>query len=152
MTRLSDVIEDFIKQLICDNKEGDLQIQRNELATHFSCAPSQINYVLTTRFSTDKGYYVESRRGGGGYIVIRRVVYEENQSLVDILKEKIGNSITYEAGKNILSYLADSSIITQREGEIVKIAINDRTLNASCENRNKLRADILKSIIMVILI
>jgi len=151
MTRLSDIIEEFIKQLIFDNKEGDLQIQRNELATHFSCAPSQINYVLTTRFSTDKGYYVESRRGGGGYIIIRRVLYEENQSFVDILKEKIGNSITYEGGKSILSYLIDSAVITNREGEIIKIAINDRTLNASCENRNKIRADILKSIIMVIL-
>lgn len=151
MARLSDVIELFIKQLMCDANESELQIQRNELASHFSCAPSQINYVLTTRFTTDKGYYIESRRGGGGYIIIKRVDFDTNEALATILNEKIGDSITYDGGKNIIQGLLDSEIITEKEGEIINVVINDRTLNASCENINKLRADIIKSIITVIL-
>ncbi len=65
MARLSDIIEDFIKEMFQENNESELQIKRNELANYFSCAPSQINYVLTTRFTEDKGYYIESKRGGG---------------------------------------------------------------------------------------
>lgn len=151
MARLSDVIELFIKQLMCDGNESQLQIQRNELASHFCCAPSQINYVLTTRFTTEKGYYIESRRGGGGYIIIKRVDFDTNEALATILNEKIGDSITYDGGKNIIQGLLDSEIITEKEGEIINVVINDRTLNVSCENINKLRADIIKSIITVIL-
>ncbi len=66
VARLSDIIEDFIKEMFQENNESELQIKRNELANYFSCAPSQINYVLTTRFTEDKGYYIESKRGGGG--------------------------------------------------------------------------------------
>lgn len=151
MARLSDVIELFIKQLMCDANESQLQIQRNELASHFCCAPSQINYVLTTRFTTDKGYYIESKRGGGGYIIIKRVDFDTNEALATILNEKIGDSITYDGGKNIIQGLLDSEVITEKEGEIINVVINDRTLNASFENINKLRADIIKSIITVIL-
>ena len=67
MARLSDMIEDFINALL-NESDGQLELQRNELADYFECAPSQINYVLATRFSVDRGYYIESRRGGGGYI------------------------------------------------------------------------------------
>ena len=63
--RLSDIIEEFIKDMLNERVDNELMIQRNELASHFSCAPSQINYVLTTRFTTDKGYYIESRRVEG---------------------------------------------------------------------------------------
>ena len=71
MARMSDIIEDFIKQLI-NETDGSIEIQRNELANYFKCVPSQINYVIDTRFTTERGYYVESRRGGGGYIKIQR--------------------------------------------------------------------------------
>ena len=74
MARLSDIIEDFIKSLL-KHSEGELQLQRNELAEHFECAPSQINYVLATRFSLDRGYYIESRRGGGGFIRIVQLIW-----------------------------------------------------------------------------
>jgi transcriptional regulator of stress and heat shock response len=150
MARLSDAIEDFIKTLLNENRESELQIQRNELANYFSCAPSQINYVLTTRFTTDRGYYIESRRGGGGYIVIKRVEFNVRNSLSEIISEKIGDSITYEKAIRIVSGLIDSDIIVQREAEIIKAAINDRALSMY-EDRNSLRAEILKSIITVIL-
>jgi transcriptional regulator of stress and heat shock response len=150
MARLSDAIEEFIKALLKENNESELQIQRNELANYFSCAPSQINYVLTTRFTTDKGYYIESRRGGGGYIVIKRVEHDLRNSLTEIINERIGDTITYEKGFRIISGLVDTRVITGREAEIVKAAINDRALSIY-EDRNRLRADILKSIITVIL-
>lgn len=150
MARLSDEIEQFIKALLKDTRESEIQIQRNELANYFSCAPSQINYVLTTRFTVDKGYYIESRRGGGGYIVIKRVEYDVRSSLAEIVNERIGDNITYEKGLRIISGLIDSNIITKREAEIIKASINDRALSVF-EDRNRLRADILKSIITVIL-
>lgn len=150
MARLSDTIEEFIKALLEENDESELQIQRNELASYFSCAPSQINYVLTTRFTSDKGYYIESRRGGGGYIVIKRIEYSTHQSLSDIVNEKIGDNLTYDRGVQIINGLTESGVINQREGNIMKVAINDRILNIY-ENRNKIRADMLKSMIMVVL-
>lgn len=149
MTRLSDIIEQFIKDLLNDNTEKELTIQRNELANYFSCAPSQINYVLTTRFTTDRGYYIESRRGGGGYIVIKRMNYGTGKSLLDIINEKIAESITYDKASQIIEGLRESGLITDREANIMKIAINDRTLNIN-DSRNVLRADILKSMIMVV--
>lgn len=149
MARLSDIIESFIKQLIENSDENELQLQRNELANYFSCAPSQINYVLTTRFTMDKGYYIESKRGGGGCIVIRKVEFEQHQSLFDALSEKIGSSLTYDGGVQLIKGLLEADIITLREANIIKAAINDRTLGI-LENKNKIRADIMKAAIMAI--
>ncbi|MCT8976542.1 CtsR family transcriptional regulator [Clostridium sp. CX1] len=151
MTRLSDVIEEFIKEMLKNSDGNQLQIVRNELANYFKCAPSQINYVLTTRFTVDRGYYIESRRGGGGCILIKQIQFYKNKSLVEILNEKIGDSITYSTGVKLIEGLLESGIISEGEFNISKAAINDRTLSSSLENRNKLRADILKSIVMVVL-
>lgn len=149
MARLSDLIEQFIKEMLESNGESELQIQRNELANYFSCAPSQINYVLTTRFTTDKGYYIESRRGGGGCILIRRIEFDHHQSLLDALNDKIKDNITYDGASQIIERLFESDFITEREALIMKLAVNDRTLIA-VENRNKVRADILKSMILAV--
>jgi transcriptional regulator of stress and heat shock response len=149
MARLSDIIEDFLKELIDENNDSELQIQRNELANKFSCAPSQINYVLTTRFTTDKGYYIESRRGGGGYIIIKRADYKLQDSLVDIINEKIGDSITYDGGILITDGLFQRDLLTEREMRLMKAVINDRTLG-NISDKNKVRADILKSMILII--
>jgi transcriptional regulator CtsR len=150
MARLSDTIEEFIKVLLQNSDESELQIQRNELANHFSCAPSQINYVLTTRFTCDKGYHIESRRGGGGCIVIRRVEYGTRKSLVDSINDSIGDNLTYYRGAQIVGGLEELSIVNAREANIMKAAINDRVLSVY-DDRNKVRANILKAMIMVIL-
>lgn len=150
MARLSDVIEEFIKHLIENSSEEELQIQRNELANYFNCAPSQINYVLTTRFTIDKGYYIESRRGGGGYIVIRKVEFERSRSLMDAINERIGNNLTYDGGAFIIDGLLEADIISEREALLMKVAINDRTLGI-LENKNKIRGDILKAMLMAII-
>lgn len=150
MTRLSDIIESFIKEMFRESSDKQLQIQRNELANHFSCAPSQINYVLTTRFTTDKGYYIESRRGGGGYITIKRVEFEKHNSLMEAIIEKIGCNITCDGACNIIDGLEESEILTTRESRIMKSAVNDRTINCA-EQNNNIRADILKAMIIATL-
>ena len=89
--RMSDLIEEFIKELFEDNQE--VEIQRNELAEHFNCVPSQINYVISTRFKPSQGYYVESKRGGGGHIKIKKAVNTKSDYLMYIIKN-IGREIT----------------------------------------------------------
>lgn len=150
MARLSDVIESFIKNMLIESGENQVQIQRNELADQFRCAPSQINYVLTTRFSYDKGYVIESRRGGGGYIVIKQVTYDRPEERNNIIYEVIGDSITNYNAVTLLESLYNSKLITEREFEMIKIAVNDRTLSEA-EDRNNIRANILKAMLMVIL-
>lgn len=151
MARLSDIIENFIKEMIHDNNENQILIQRNELADQFRCAPSQINYVLTTRFTYEKGYVIESRRGGGGHIVIKQITYDDNQTRSQIIYDAIGDSITYHSAVAIIENLHDKEIITDREMQLMRMAINDRTL-VSTNNINKVRADILKAMIMSILL
>lgn len=150
MARLSDIIESFIKELLKKSNDEQILIQRNELADQFRCAPSQINYVLTTRFTYDKGYVIESRRGGGGYIVIKQVSYHKPEEKHRIIKESIGDSITYHSAVDLVEHLRDMKKITEREYEIMKISLNDRTLY-DVEDRNKVRAEILKAMVMVIL-
>ena len=148
MARISDIIAQFINDMIEDKKDKEVIIQRNELADKFNCAPSQINYVLTTRFTSEKGYMIESRRGGGGYIIIKRIEYNNKEKQVEAINKAIGESLTYSAALLLLEHLYETNLITKRELEIVKISINDRTLS-NAEDKNKLSAEILKGIIMV---
>ncbi|MFU0824337.1 CtsR family transcriptional regulator [Clostridium sp.] len=152
MPRLSDIIEEFIKELLEESNSSELEIGRNELANQFKCAPSQISYVLTTRFSTESGYYVESRRGGGGYIRIKKIQYNEYETLANLIRDKIGNSITYNGAYNIIEGLKERNIITQREANIMKAAVNDRSLIVSADRKNNIRAEILKAMIKIILL
>lgn len=150
MARLSDIIERFIKEMLNESGNDQVQIQRNELADQFRCAPSQINYVLTTRFTSDKGYVIESRRGGGGHIVIRQLTYDGTEQRSRLIYDAIGSSITYHNALAIIENLYESNMLTNKEKELIKIAVNDRSL-ISVDNRNKVRADILKGMVMVIL-
>ncbi len=150
MARLSDIIEAFIKELFNENKENLIFIQRNEMADQFRCAPSQINYVLTTRFTYERGYLIESKRGGGGHIAIKQLEYDSSNKRKELINKSIGEAITYHNGSALLNHLLESGIILERECEIMKMAINDRGLT-STDNKNKVRADILKGMIMIIL-
>ena len=102
MARISDIIAQFINDMIEDKKDKEVIIQRNELADKFNCAPSQINYVLTTRFTSEKGYMIESRRGGGGYIIIKRIEYNNKEKQVEAINKAIGESLTYSAALLLL--------------------------------------------------
>lgn len=151
MARLSDIIENFIKEMIDRNGGDQVLIQRNELADQFRCAPSQINYVLTTRFTYEKGYVIESRRGGGGHILIKQINYDDNELRSKVIYDAIGDSITYHNAVAIIENLFDINVISEREKKIMKMAINDRTLG-NVENKNQVRADILKGMFMSILL
>ena len=150
MARLSDIIEAFIKQLFNENRENVIFIQRNELADQFRCAPSQINYVLTTRFTYERGYLIESKRGGGGHIAIKQLEYDSSNKREELINQSIGDAMTYHNANALLKDLFESGVIEKREYEIMKIAINDRSLT-STDNKNKVRADILKGMVMIIL-
>lgn len=151
MARLSDVIEEFIKEMFNNNTNNNvIFIQRNELADQFRCAPSQINYVLTTRFTYEKGYLIESKRGGGGHIAIKQVKKDCFINREEVINQSIGDTITYHNASSLLDHLYESEVINKRECEIMKMAVNDRSLISS-DNRNKVRADILKGMIMIIL-
>jgi len=149
MSNLSDIIEDFIKELIDVNNNSAIEIQRNMLAHQFDCSPSQINYVLTTRFNNDRGYIVESRRGGGGYIRIFKVELSKYNDIDKILSESIGESITINKAYDLIDVFKEKCIISQKEQNIMKRSLSDRAFNKVFhEDRNKLRADILKEMII----
>ena len=112
MARISDIIAKFINDMIEEEKDKEIIIQRNELADKFNCAPSQINYVLTTRFTTEKGYVIESRRGGGGYIIIKRIEYNK-ESKLEKINRSIGNSLTYSSAVLLLEHLYDINLISR---------------------------------------
>ena len=150
MARLTDIIEKFIKEMIKEDDNNKILIQRNELADQFRCAPSQINYVLSTRFTYEKGYVIESRRGGGGYISIKKVEHTCPVSRKKLINESIGDSITYHNTVALLDNLLETEVINKKEYNIIKIAVNDKTLK-DVDNKNRVRSDILKGIMMVIL-
>ena len=146
MAQLSDTIEQFIKELL----EGDAQVElrRNELAQHFGCAPSQINYVLATRFSVDHGYIIESRRGGGGYIRIVRMRERSPETLLSALLERIGNSICEENAVALISNLMERNIITKNEARLMRAAVGRNALALPVSAKDVLRASVLSNMIV----
>ncbi len=153
MARLSDLIEAFLKQLINDT-DGTIEIQRNELANHFNCVPSQINYVIDTRFTNERGYYVESRRGGGGYIKIRRVnINHDTGSYLMHIVSSMGNSISQQSAEVFINNFMDYDVITEREGLILKAATSDKVLGpVPLPDRDILRASVLKHMLASLLV
>lgn len=143
---ISDIIEAFINDRLKD-ANGYAEIRRNELAEHLGCVPSQINYVISTRFTTERGYTVESRRGGGGYISIKKVVYPSDNTIMHVVNS-IGDSIDFESSKAIIRNLWEYDVITRREAEIMMSVLTDRVLPLPREQRNLLRARLFKNMLM----
>ncbi|MBR5270779.1 MAG: CtsR family transcriptional regulator [Clostridia bacterium] len=138
---LSDRIEAFITELLKDEDDW-LNLKRNELAEVFNCVPSQINYVISTRFNRDRGYVVESRRGGGGYLRIRRI--STAATVIDNLINAVGSSLSFNDALSYVSQLRKANIINDKEARIMLGAVSDRVL----KNNDNLRADIFKGMIM----
>ncbi|NLY44610.1 MAG: CtsR family transcriptional regulator [Tissierella sp.] len=151
MPGLSNTIERFIMELFQLADNNIIEIQRNEMAQYFGCSPSQINYVLSTRFTPYKGYYIESKRGGGGYIKIIKVEIEDHDDLSDLIINSIGDSISKNKAYHIVDRLYEEKFITKREEEIIKVSISDSSLSNIVNNRNNIRADILKNILLILL-
>ena len=152
MARLSDIIEAFIKQMI-DDTDGTIEIQRNELANQFNCVPSQINYVIDTRFTVERGYYVESRRGGGGYIKIKRVNINRPGSYLMHIITSMGDSISQQSAEVFINNFIDYDVISKREGLLLKAAVSDKILSeVPLPKRDELRASLLKNMLMSLLV
>jgi len=149
LSKLSDIIEDFINDLMDANDNSTIEIQRNLLAHQFGCSPSQINYVLTTRFNNEKGYIIESKRGGGGYIRILKVETSKYDDFDKIVNETIGDNITINKAIDLIDRLNKKGIITDKSKNIMKRTLSDRALcRIIYEDRNKIRADLLKEMIL----
>ena len=146
MAQLSDSIEQFIKELMSGGTQVDLR--RNELAQHFGCAPSQINYVLATRFSLDHGYIIESRRGGGGYVRIVRMQLPSQTSFLDVLLERIGSSVDEETCTAIISNLRERSMITDREASLLQAAVSKNALALPISAKDVLRAAVFRNLLI----
>lgn len=149
--RLSDAIEQFIKTMLTQD-ETEVELKRNELAEYFGCAPSQINYVLSTRFTPDHGYIIESRRGGGGYIRIFRMQQDTTQHLLYLLNERIGEAIDLLSATHLIQQLQEREFITASEAAVMNAAISQQALSLpiTTDMKNVLRAKILRSMLMEI--
>ena len=143
---ISDIIEKFIKDSLSD-ADGIIELRRNELAGRLKCVPSQINYVIQTRFTNERGYTVESRRGGGGCIVIRRVDIPRDNMVMHAVNS-IGSEVDYNSAVAIIGNLLGYNIITNREAQIILAALSDRVLAESRRGGDALRASILKNMML----
>ena len=149
---LSDLIEAFIKQMIADTN-GSIELQRNELANQFNCVPSQINYVISTRFTTDRGYYVESRRGGGGHVKIKRINVNIPGNYLMHIVSSMGSRISQQSAEVFVNNFVDYEVISEREGFLMKAALSDKILGGlPMPDRDIIRASLLKNMIMSLLV
>lgn len=144
--RLSDVIENFIKDLM-QEADGTIEIQRNELAEYFNCVPSQINYVIATRFNPNQGYYVESRRGGGGNIKIKKINITKSNYLMHIIAS-MGDTISMKEVDIFINNFMLNNIITEKEAKLMKAVTSDNVLTVSPSVRDALRANIFKNMLV----
>ena len=147
--RMSDLVAQVILEML-DEQNGSAEIQRNELAGSLGCVPSQINYVITSRFTPEQGYIVESRRGGGGYIRISRVKMDKGTALMHIINS-VGASLDKAAAEAMLNNMLQRSILQLETAKLMAAAMSDRTLkNVGQEKRDTVRADLFKNMLLTL--
>jgi transcriptional regulator CtsR len=139
---ISDLIEQMLLQML-SSSDGSVEIRRNILATQLNCVPSQINYVIKTRFTPERGYSIESRRGGGGSVTIKKVE-SSSDNVVSSLINSVGSSLDLASASAYINSLVSMSLITEREGTIMSSAL-------STASRNEARADIFKNMLLAVL-
>jgi len=146
--KMSDTIENFIRDLF-DN-ENSVELRRNELAMYFNCVPSQINYVISTRFTTERGYIVESRRGGGGHIKITRIAVGRNDALRHVLSN-IGDSIDVMTVEAIIDNLYSAEAISAEQAKLMLSACSNNALSPISDGllKNRVRASIFKHLLLM---
>jgi transcriptional regulator CtsR len=142
-------ISDIIEQFILDTMESDdtIEISRNSLADYFNCAPSQINYVLSTRFTVDRGFLKESKRGGGGFIKISRYK-QDDEGVAAAVLESVGEELTYKRMCQILDRLHKDKIIDKKEMRLAKVVLSDEALSVPISIKDRLRANAFKCLLI----
>lgn len=147
----SDLIARFIMDAIEESESGFAELQRGALAEMFSCVPSQINYVISTRFSPEHGFVVESRRGGGGYIRISRVRSSPADMVMRAVKS-VGGTLDIRTAAAYVSSFYKSGIIDRRCARLILTALGDKALSAIAPaDRDRVRAGIFKHMLVCIL-
>ena len=146
---ISDLIAGFLQDCLDETGDGVLEVQRGELAQRFNCVPSQINYVMSTRFSPERGYIVESRRGGNGYIRITRVRVDRETLLMHVINS-LGDQVDLPSARAILGNLAESGALTENLARTLLAAVGDKALGAVPRDlRDQVRADVLKNVLIL---
>lgn len=145
---ITDKIAKMIEEML-EEQNGTAEIKRNDFANRIGCVPSQINYVISSRFSNHHGYIVESRRGGGGYIKITRVRMEKSEYLMHMFAT-VGNSLDTATLRAYLISLTENMIIPERDAKIYAAMLSDTALSSEPDRimRNMIRADMFKTLLL----
>ncbi len=149
MSTLADRIERYLKDLIAESDEGCLELKRNELAQAFTCVPSQINYVLETRFTNERGYHVVSRRGAGGYFKIIRLEVTDDGEMLELIRRTSQNGMSQQRAEALLSRLLAEDFITKREHMLLHTLVNKDALSDA--GPDLLRAHMMRNILVTLL-
>jgi len=150
MRNISDVIESYLKKVLELSDTEIVEIKRSEIADKFQCVPSQINYVINTRFTIERGYMVESKRGGGGYIRITKVRTHTKAHLIDQLKVLVGRKISQTNAQDIIFRLLDERVINEKEAKIMLSVIDRSVIYLDLPERDEMRARLLKAMLQAI--
>ena len=144
-SNMSDIIEEYLKNVLLAQEK--VEIRRSEIADRFNCVPSQINYVINTRFTVQQGYVVESKRGGGGYIRIMKVNLVDDMDIIDALLEVVPEELSIKQANHILQNLYDNELLSKREAQLLSIAMSKESLIEVEQCSNQLRSNMMKNIL-----
>ncbi|QGQ43961.1 CtsR family transcriptional regulator [Metabacillus sediminilitoris] len=147
MRNISDIIEQYLKHVLDNSGKEIVEIKRSEIADKFQCVPSQINYVINTRFTIERGYVVESKRGGGGYIRIIKVQSNNQAHLLDQILHLIQNRLSQASAEDIIGRLIREKVISAREAKLMLSVIDRSVLYIDLPHRDELRARMFKAMI-----
>ncbi|HBG00086.1 MAG TPA: transcriptional regulator [Firmicutes bacterium] len=146
MSTLADHIEAYIKSMLRGSQTNSVELSRAQLADDFACVPSQINYVLSTRFTLERGYVVESRRGGGGYIRVGHVQVSDGSAHAIQLLQGIGAQLDERQMDNILAHLKDHHVLSARECQLIR-GIVQQEVGSVSQGKAILRASLVRSLL-----
>ena len=147
--RISDLVAQYINDII-DEQDGAAEIRRNELATTLGCVPSQINYVITSRFTPEQGYIVESRRGGGGYIRITRINTTRSGAIMHIVNS-VGKTLDKATAEVMLTNMLGREIIDSRTARLMAAAMGERAYaEVPPASRDAVRAAVFKNMLLTL--
>jgi transcriptional regulator of stress and heat shock response len=147
MRNISDIIESYLKNVLQMSERDIVEIKRSEIADKFQCVPSQINYVINTRFTIERGYIVESKRGGGGYIRIMKVQSHDLAHVIDQLLSLIHNRLSQSSAEDVIYRLVQEEVVTGREAKIMLSVIDRSVLYIELPYRDELRARMLRAML-----
>lgn len=150
MRSLADKIENYLKELL-QRSQGSVEIQRSELAQVFACVPSQINYVLSTRFTVEQGYLVESRRGGGGYVRIVKLPLNGEKPLRRLIEASVERRTSQQVAEGLIDRLVEEGFLTRREGKLMRAVVDRDVLAIPLPERDLLRSRIIRAMLLTIL-